>query len=120
MVPSFSSAAPATTINPPAPPGPPSDQLRYDACITVDRPVTPEGEVGFRILAGGRTAVFLHQGPYAELHRTYESIYGSWLPTSGEELADAPCYEIYLNTPDNTAPADLRTEICIPLKVHRI
>ncbi len=93
-----------------------SEQLRYDACITVDRPVTPEGEVGFRVLAGGRTAVFLHQGPYAELHRTYEAIYGAWLPASGEELADAPCYEIYLNTPDNTAPADLRTEICIPLK----
>lgn len=93
-----------------------SDQLRYDACITVDRPVKPEGEVGVSTLPGGKVAVFLHRGPYAELHRTYDAIYGAWLPASGQELAEHSCYEIYLNTPEETAPADLLTEICIPLK----
>jgi len=94
----------------------PSDQLRYDACITVDRPVTPEGEVGVRTLPAGRIAVFLHKGPYEELSKTYEAIYGSWLPASGAELAERPNYEIYLNMPGETAPEELLTEICLPLK----
>ena len=39
-------------------------------------------------IAGGRYAVLLHVGPYAELHRAYTWLYREWLPTSGEEPSD--------------------------------
>ena len=39
----------------------------------------------------------------------------SWLVQSGREAADAPVFEEYLNSPKDTAPADLVTEICLPL-----
>jgi AraC family transcriptional regulator len=63
-----------------------------------------------------RIAVLTHKGPYAELKASYDYLYGLWLPSSGEEAADLPPFEAYLNTPQDTAPADLLTEICVPLK----
>jgi AraC family transcriptional regulator len=92
-----------------------SQQLRYDACVTIDRDVTPSGEVGVQTIPGGRYAMFMHRGPYEQFQTTYDAIYGDWLPQSGEQLRDESCFEVYLTDPDNTPPADLRTEIWIPL-----
>jgi AraC family transcriptional regulator len=92
-----------------------AEQLRYDACVTIDRDITPAGEVGVQTLPGGRYAVFLHRGPYEQFQKTYDAIYGDWLPRSGEQLRDEACFEVYLNSPDSAPPAELRTEIWIPL-----
>lgn len=94
----------------------PEDQLRYDACITVNRPVKPEGEVGVQTIPGGAYAVFLHRGPYEGLNQTYNAIFGRWLPASGRQLRDEPCFEVYLNAPGRTKPANLKTQIHVPLK----
>ncbi len=93
-----------------------AENLRYDACITVSDNIQPEGEVKARTLAGGRYAMFLHEGPYENLVHTYRGIFGQWLPASGEELREEPCFEIYLNSPDQTPPQDLKTEIYVPIR----
>ncbi len=67
-------------------------------------------------LAGGECAVLRHLGPYAELGSAYDWLFGVWLPGSGREAADRPCYEIYLNTPMDAAPKDLIMDIYLPLK----
>jgi len=69
-----------------------------------------------RELAGGKTAVLTYRGPYSGASQAYQALFGTWLPMSGEEPADEPCYEVYLNTPRDAAPEDLRTEICLPLQ----
>lgn len=66
-------------------------------------------------ITGGRTAVLTYKGPYATLKTGYDALYGGWLPTSGETPADAPCYEVYLNDPRETAAEDLLTDLCMPL-----
>lgn len=43
-------------------------------------------------------------GPYAELGRPYTWLYGTWLAQSGEEAADAPCVEEYLNDARTSHP----------------
>ncbi|MFH0879846.1 MAG: AraC family transcriptional regulator [Lentisphaerota bacterium] len=92
------------------------DKLRYDACITVQRDVKPEGEVGIQSISGGKYAVFLHKGPYSELKQAYDAAYGQWLPASGAKLRNATCFEIYLDDVAKTKPQNLRTEICIPIE----
>ena len=67
-------------------------------------------------LPAGRHAVLHHTGPYTGLRAAYDQIYTDWFPTSGEAPGKAWAFERYLNTPLNTAPEDLRTDICIPLK----
>lgn len=94
----------------------PEDKLRYDACISVKADVQPEGELGVQTIAGGKYAVFLHKGPYEELNNLYRQIYAEWLPQSGMTLRDNTCFEKYLNDASKTKPADLLTEVCIPLQ----
>ncbi len=67
-------------------------------------------------LPGGKAAVLTCKGPYSGIQTAYHSLFGNWLPQSGEEPADQPCYEVYLNNPRDTAPEELLTEICLPLK----
>jgi AraC family transcriptional regulator len=93
----------------------PPDKVRYDACITVDEHFQPEGEVGVQEVGGGEYAVTTHRGPYEKLTETYAPLCGEWLPASGREPRADPAFEIFRNTPQDTAPEDLRTDIYLPL-----
>lgn len=94
----------------------PPDALRYDACIEVDEDYSPPAGVGIAIVEGGEFAVTTHRGPYCDIGGTYAALYEHWLPSSGRTARAAPAMEFYLNNPYYTAPADLVTEIYLPLK----
>ncbi len=64
----------------------------------------------------GRYACLRFRGPYAGLQAAYDYLFGPWLAQSGADLGDAPAIEVYLNTPMDTAPDDLLTDVCMPLK----
>lgn len=91
-------------------------RLRYDACVTVDQEFQGEGDIGIQVIAGGDYAVTTHQGSYERLGDSYAALLGQWLPRSGRELGNAPCFEVYLNSPENTAPEDLLTDLYAPLR----
>jgi len=91
------------------------EDLRSHACVYVDEGVTCEGLETMKV-GGGEYAVLLYKGPYTAMQPAYDWFYGTWLPNSSREARDAPCLEINLNTPDTTRPADLLTEICLPLQ----
>jgi AraC family transcriptional regulator len=93
-----------------------ADKLRYDACMTVGPEIQPEGEVGVQDIPGGEYAMVLHKGPYENLKETYAALCGQWLPRSGREVMNTPCYEVYLNDHNTTPPKELLTEIYMPLK----
>ena len=85
----------------------PPDKVRYDAAVTVNRPVEPEGEFGVMEIAGGSYAVVLHKGPYEGLGGGCQRIYGV-LPKSGYALRDAPAFEQYLDSPRDSRPETWR------------
>lgn len=93
-----------------------SEKLRYDACVVVDKDVAPQGAIGVKTIEGGKYAIFIHNGPYENFKYSYDQIFSNWLPESGEELRELPCLEKYLNSPEDTKPEKLKTEIMIPLK----
>ena len=94
----------------------PAAQLRAHAgLVDAGGLVVPEGLEAVA-LAGGEHAVLTYKGPYASIKVAYDYLFGKWLPGSGREPADAPCYEVYLNDPVEVAEEDLLTEICLPLK----
>ena len=88
---------------------------RAHACITLPDGVRSSSELELLEIRGGRYAVTLHVGPYADLERPYTWLFGTWLAESGEEAANAPCIEEYLNDAHTVPPAGLRTEIWQPL-----
>lgn len=95
------------------------DELRSKAGVLLPHPVqasvTVSPPVSVAHVKGGEYAVLRHKGPYSDMRAAYEWLYGTWLVQSGREAADAPVFEEYLNSPKETAPADLLTEICLPL-----
>nr|WP_316654390.1 AraC family transcriptional regulator [uncultured Gellertiella sp.] len=90
--------------------------LRSVACLSTSdtaRPVEPP--LRRLKIAGGRYAVLTHKGPYSSLPLAYQWLYQQWLRSADVEVRNEPPIEIYLNTPMDTAPQDLITEICIPV-----
>ncbi|HEX5738388.1 MAG TPA: AraC family transcriptional regulator [Hydrogenophaga sp.] len=69
-----------------------------------------------RFTVGGTPcAVLRYQGPYPNMRDAYQWLYGTWLVASGHALADQPVFEEYHNNPRTSSPADLLTDICLPL-----
>ena len=94
----------------------PVEALRSEACASVPDDWAAVGDLQRCEIRGGRYAVVQHVGPYAELGRAYNWLYGTWLAQSGEEAADAPCVEEYLNDARTVPPSELRTQIWLPLR----
>jgi AraC family transcriptional regulator len=90
--------------------------LRSYAAFEIVGDVSLDAPLETVTLAAGRRAVMTYRGPYAGLPAAYDQLFGIWLPGSGEEPADSPSFEVYLNTPMEVAPEDLMTELHLPLK----
>jgi len=89
--------------------------LRYDAALVIPEDVKTEGEIGAQTIQGGKYAVTTHCGSYETLGETYIRFCGEWLPLSGLELIPAPALEFYRNSPLDTPPEKLLTDIYMPL-----
>jgi len=94
-----------------------ADHIRYDACLDIDVDIAAEGGLKKRVISGGKYAKFLHKGAYENFGKTFSYIFHEWLPESGHELRENPCFASYLNLdPRRTKPENLRTEIYVPIK----
>ncbi len=92
------------------------EHIRYDAGMTVSKDFEPCGELGVQDIGGGEYAMAGHRGPYTGLGEAYAKLCGELLPPAGREPRSAPALEIYYNSPRDTPPEDLFTEIYIPLE----
>jgi predicted transcriptional regulator YdeE len=54
-------------------------------------------------IPAGRYAVFTHRGHVSTIAQTLDAIWTKWLPSSGHQAADAPCFERYGNEFDPQA-----------------
>ena len=93
----------------------PPEDLRSHAGVLWNGDGIPDGLEEIR-LEGGRYAILHFKGAYAGLGEAYRYLYGPWLSSSQESLRDAPSYEHYLNDPSATVPAELLTDIYMPLE----
>ncbi len=94
----------------------PVGDLRSEACVTVPPGTALDSPAQPLTIAGGRYAAALHVGPYAELEKAYQWLFGTWLPESGQEPDDRPALEEYLNDPRTLPPTEWKTLIYVPLK----
>lgn len=92
------------------------EKLRVSACVTVPPGTRGEREVGVLELPAGRCAVarFALQPP--EYQAAWNWVMGAWLPSSGWEPDDRPCYEVMLNDPCQDPAGVHRVEIVVPVK----
>ena len=94
----------------------PETELRSHAAVEVEPDFPIDAPMEEVRLPAGRHAVMQYTGPYSGLSAAYDQLYCDWLPGSGEEPADSPVFEVYRNTPMDTEPDKLRTDLMLPLK----
>jgi AraC family transcriptional regulator len=94
----------------------PPAQLRFDCCLEIAANVRGEGDVGVTEVGGGEYATAIHHGPFDRLAETYAWLTLDFMPRERRSMRSAPCVEIYLTSPERTSPADLLTEVLVPVR----
>jgi AraC family transcriptional regulator len=94
----------------------PADQIKSDACITVDEDFVADGDLPVQTIPGGLHAVYRYVGPYEGLGQAWVRLADEWLPTSGYRPRRLPGFEVYRNTPRDVPPSELVTEIYEPVE----
>jgi AraC family transcriptional regulator len=91
-------------------------RLRTDACITVPADTKVDGEIGKSTLPAGKYAIAHFEISPDQYQDAWNTVYGGWLPTSGYQPTDGPCYELYLNQPKDHPEGKHIVDICVPVK----
>ncbi len=94
----------------------PSERWFWKAGAELHTHDRPPPWIELETLGAGRHAVFRLTGPHEGIGEAYRRLFEEWLPKSGELVAAQPCMELYRNTPRETAPARLITDLCLPLQ----
>jgi AraC family transcriptional regulator len=85
------------------------------AAVEVSDFGTVPAEMECYTLTGGLYAVFIHKGPASEGARTFQYIFGTWLPASDYLLDNREHFELLGEKYKNNDP-DSEEEIWIPIK----
>ncbi|HYD40040.1 MAG TPA: GyrI-like domain-containing protein [Anaeromyxobacter sp.] len=91
----------------------PAEKLRLSVCLSVPAGTQGERDVSVTEIPAGKCAVArfsLHTSEYAA---AWNWLMGEWLPASGYQPDDRPCYEVYLSQPED--PVQL-VDIVQPVK----
>lgn len=92
------------------------EKLRVDVCLVVPEDTKVEGEVGKMTLEKGKYAVAHFELRPDEYEKAWNQIYGEWLPKSGYQPDDRPCFELYLNDPKQHPEGKCIVDIHVPVK----
>lgn len=89
------------------------DKLRMSVCITVPSDTKTDGEIGkMQLDAANYLIARFVLGPQ-DFQQAWDWVYGQWLPTSGYQPDDKPCFEMY---PEEPKDGKFTVEICVPVK----
>jgi AraC family transcriptional regulator len=93
------------------------EKCRYDACVVVPAGFAADRWVNLADMPGGRCAVTEFTGTARDIEAAWEHVFGAWLPGSGYEPDDRPCFEIYRGNPGVAGKSGtFRCELCLPVR----
>ena len=94
----------------------PEDKLRLSIAIEIPEDTRVSGEVGKMTIPAGQYAMARFELGENEYQEAWNLLYAGWLPESGYQPADGPCYELYLNDPKDHPQNKCIVDICISVK----
>jgi AraC family transcriptional regulator len=93
----------------------PASELRYDACITVDKDYAPKKPVLIQTIEGGDYAV-VKNCPVAKIKDAFGYLYSKWLAQNSWDLRPLPGFIVFVDAWDAIAPMKRRVDVYMPLQ----
>ncbi len=92
------------------------DDLRAEICVPIEESCEGAEEVRRKDLPAAQVACAIHQGPYHEIPKLYEEIFG-WMQENGLKYdGTMPTREVFRKLLGEVKdPADIVTEVQVPL-----
>ncbi len=92
------------------------DNLRISVCITAPEDTPVDGEIGKIIIPGGKYAFARFEIATEEYQEAWNMVCSLWLPESGYQPDDRPCFELCHNNYKEHPEQKHIIDICIPVK----
>ncbi len=89
------------------------DKLRTSVCITVPEKTAVDGEIGKMKVEGGKYVIARFEVGSEEFGLAWDWVYAQWLPESGYQPDDKPCFEMY---PEEPKDGKFTVDICVGIK----
>ena len=90
-----------------------ADKLRTSVSITVPEDTKVDGEIGKMVIQGGKYMIARFDLTPKDFESAWDWVYGKWLPTSGYQPDDRPCFEMY---GEECTKEKFIVDICVPVK----
>ena len=94
----------------------PAEKCRYDACLVVPGDFKPDRSVNVTEIPGGRYAVSSFHGTAHDIQGAWDRVFSTWLPNSGFQPDDRPCFEVYRGHAVDERTGIFRCDLCLPVK----
>lgn len=94
-----------------------ADKTRYDACVVVPPDFRADSMVALMDMRGGAYAVAGFVGGPRDIVAAWNTVFTAWLPGSGYEPDDRPCFELYRGHPTvDPKQGTFRCDLCLPVR----
>ena len=90
------------------------DKLRISVSMKVPEDTRVDGKIGKMEIAAGTYAIGRFEVDSSEFGEAWGWLYGTWLPQSGYQPDDGPCFEVYPEEPK--AGEKIKVDICVPVR----
>lgn len=98
----------------------PEPDYSFDCCLATSQELSAGEGVALADLGGGEYLRYRHEGSFDRLDESHDAMFRELLAHPEWHLRDAPVLQEYLNDPDETPEAELRTHVYVPIDRERL
>ncbi|MFZ5643105.1 MAG: AraC family transcriptional regulator [Bacillota bacterium] len=92
------------------------NNLRVSVCVTIPEGTPVEGEIGKMLVPGGKYAFARFELAADQYQEAWDLVFSQWLPESGYQPDDRPCFEMCHNDPKDHPENKHIVDICVPVR----
>ncbi|MFH1214229.1 MAG: GyrI-like domain-containing protein [Candidatus Neomarinimicrobiota bacterium] len=94
----------------------PEDKQRLSICIEVPENTEVGGEIGKMTIPAGEYAYARFELEAGQFEEAWNMVYNGWLPETGYQPDDRPCFEVYYNDPKDHPEHKFVMDVVIAVK----
>jgi AraC family transcriptional regulator len=87
-----------------------------DVALSIPPGTATDGAIGTRTIPAGRYAVGHFEIEPDKYSTIWDMMVGQWLPESGYQFDEGPCFELYRSGPDDHPGGKHLVDLYIPVK----